>query len=61
VVEGNLGSQERRKRLMMGVVALILGLCTVLAARPMSAVGRLSVFVLFWIAGLGLLQPGFRS
>jgi hypothetical protein len=40
----------------MGVVALTLGLCTALAARPTSAVGRLSVFVLFWIAGLGLFQ-----
>ena len=30
----------------MGVVALILGLCTVLAARPTSAVGHLSVSVL---------------
>jgi len=61
VVEGNLDPKERRKRLMMGVVALILGLCTVLAARPTSAVGHLSVFVLFWIAGLGVLQLGFRS
>lgn len=56
VVEGNLGPRERRKRLIMGVVALTLGLCTALGARPTSAVGRLSVFVLFWIAALGLFQ-----
>jgi hypothetical protein len=56
VVEGNLGPRERRKRLVIGVVALILGLCIALASRPMSAVGYALVFVLFWIAGLGLFQ-----
>jgi hypothetical protein len=53
-VEGNLGPRERRKRLIVGVVALILGLCIALASRPMSAVGY--ALVLFWIAGLGLFQ-----
>jgi hypothetical protein len=55
-VEGNLGPRERRKRLIVGVVALILGLCIALASRPMSVVGYALVFVLFWIAGLGLFQ-----
>ena len=56
VVEGNLGPKERRKRLMMGVVALALGFSTVLAVRPISGGWRLVVFALFWIAGLGLFQ-----
>jgi hypothetical protein len=56
VVEGNLGPRERRKRLIMGLVALILGFGIALAARPGSIAGCFLVFVIFWIAGLGLFQ-----
>jgi hypothetical protein len=54
----NIGERERRKRRVMGFVALAAG---VAAAFLLVALGepralRLVVFAPFWIAGLGLLQ-----
>ena len=54
----NIGPRERRKRRLLGVVALTVGvglafLLVVMAAPRWS---RLVVFVPIWIAGLGLLQ-----
>ena len=54
--EGNLGPTERRKRLTMGLVALVLGSALAFTFRPMSAIGYLSMFVLFCLAGLGIFQ-----
>jgi hypothetical protein len=54
----NIGERERRKRRVMGFVALAVG---VAAAFLLVALGapralRLVVFLPVWIAGLGLLQ-----
>ena len=56
MAEGNLGPRERRKRLIMGVMALALGIGVALLVRPMPVAWRFVVFALFWIAGLGLFQ-----
>jgi len=56
VNEGNLGAKEPRKRLVMGVTALVLGSSMAFTFRPLSVVGYVSICVLFWIAGLGIFQ-----
>ena len=56
VAEGNLGPKERRKRLIMGVIALALGVGVALAARPKPVAWRFVVLAFFWVAGLGLFQ-----
>ena len=54
----NIGPGERRKRRVMGIVALTVGVAFAFvlvvtgAPRPL----RLVVFFPVWIAGLGLLQ-----
>jgi hypothetical protein len=54
--EGNLGRRERSNRLTMGLVALALGWSVAFTFRPLSVVGHLSMFVMFWLAGLGIFQ-----
>ncbi len=56
--EVNIGTRERRKRRVFGIVALTVGvglafLLVVLGAPRWS---RLVVFFPIWMAGLGLLQ-----
>ncbi|HVF55866.1 MAG TPA: hypothetical protein VM934_06925 [Pyrinomonadaceae bacterium] len=54
----NIGAREQRKRRLLGVVALTIGvaaafvLVVMQAPRPLRAV----VFFPIWMAGLGLLQ-----
>ena len=54
----NIGPREQRKRRLLGIVALTVGVATAFllvvydAPRPLRAV----VFFPVWIAGLGLLQ-----
>jgi hypothetical protein len=53
---GNLGPLERRKRFILGIIALA-SACTLVVATAMnSIVVWVLVFILFWIAGLGLFQ-----
>jgi hypothetical protein len=54
----NIGEREQRKRRMMGVVALTVGVAIafVLVATSAPRLLRLVVFFPIWIAGLGLLQ-----
>jgi hypothetical protein len=54
----NIGERERRKRRMMGMVALVVGVAIafVLVATGAPRLLRLVVFFPIWIAGLGLLQ-----
>ena len=55
-VTGNLGRLERRKRLVLGIIGLAAA-CGVVVLTPMSSiVVWVLVFLLFWIAGLGLFQ-----
>ncbi|HEX8072464.1 MAG TPA: hypothetical protein VF546_21130 [Pyrinomonadaceae bacterium] len=55
---GNIGPRERRKRRLLGVVALTVGvgLAFVLVVYGAPRWARLVVFFPVWIAGLGLLQ-----
>ncbi len=54
----NIGERERRKRRVMGFVALSVGVAAafVLVATGAPRALRLVVFLPIWIAGLGLLQ-----
>ncbi len=54
----NLGPRETRKRRLMGIVGLTVGvgLAFVLVVYGAPRWSRLIVFIPIWIAGLGLLQ-----
>jgi len=54
----NIGPRERRKRRVMGIVALTVGVSVafVLVVTGAPRALRLVVFLPVWIAGLGLLQ-----
>lgn len=54
----NIGERERRKRRVMGFVALTVGVAAAFALVAFGAPRalRLVVFAPFWIAGLGFLQ-----
>jgi hypothetical protein len=54
----NIGPRERRKRRLMGVVALTVGVGTafVLVVYGAPRLLRLVIFFPVWMAGLGLLQ-----
>jgi hypothetical protein len=56
--EVNIGERERRKRRLLGMVALTVGVAAafVLVASRAPRPLRLVVFPPVWIAGLGLLQ-----
>ena len=56
MAQGNLGSQERRKRFIMGVTGLILGLGVLVFSEMTSVYPWVFLFVLFWVAGLGIFQ-----
>lgn len=54
----NIGPRERRKRRVMGLVALVVGVgvafCLVVTDAPRWS--RAVIFFPIWMAGLGLLQ-----
>ncbi len=54
----NLGSAGRRLRLVSGLVMLALGVAmgALLVAAGVARGARLALFILFFFAGLGLLQ-----
>ncbi|PYS82791.1 MAG: hypothetical protein DMF67_11430 [Acidobacteria bacterium] len=54
----NIGPRERRKRRLLGVVALTVGVSVafLLVVTGAPRLLRLVVFFPVWIAGLGLLQ-----
>ena len=54
----NIGPREVRKRRLMGIVALTVGvaLCFALVVFEAPRLLRLIVFFPIWIAGLGLFQ-----
>ena len=54
----NIGPREQRKRRLMGVVALTVGvgLSFLLVVYSAPRISRLVVFLPIWIAGLGLMQ-----
>ncbi len=57
-VASNIGRREQRKRRLLGVVALVVGVATdfVMVVYDAPRWWRLAVFPLVWMAGLGLLQ-----
>jgi hypothetical protein len=63
VSASNIGPREQRKRRLLGIVALTVGvamafvLVVMEAPRPLRAV----VFLPIWLAGLGLLQARERT
>lgn len=54
----NIGPREQRKRRLMGVVALTVGvgLAFVLVVSGAPRLTRLFIFFPIWMAGLGLMQ-----
>ena len=54
----NIGPREQRKRRMMGIVALSVGVgaAFILIVYGAPRILRLVIFLPLWIAGLGLLQ-----
>ncbi len=54
----NIGSRERRKRLVMGIVMLALGAVFALVFIKSSSPSwwRLVAFILFWLGALGIFQ-----
>jgi hypothetical protein len=54
----NIGPREQRKRRLMGIVALVVGVCAAFVLVVYSAPrwSRLIVFFPIWMAGLGLMQ-----
>ncbi len=54
----NIGPRERRKRRVLGIVALTVGVSVafVLVVAGVPRPFRLVVFFPIWMAGLGLLQ-----
>ncbi|MDQ3918689.1 MAG: hypothetical protein M3348_09440 [Acidobacteriota bacterium] len=54
----NIGPRERRKRRLLGIVALTVGVSVafVLVVAGAPRLLRLVVFFPIWMAGLGLLQ-----
>ncbi|HEX8351415.1 MAG TPA: hypothetical protein VF611_00720 [Pyrinomonadaceae bacterium] len=56
--EANIGPRERRKRRLLGIVSLTVGVgvAFVLVAFDAPRWSRLVVFFPLWMAGLGLLQ-----
>lgn len=59
----NLGPRERRKRRLMGIVSLTVGvgLAFVLVVYGAPRLSRLVIFFPVWMAGLGLLQSRERT
>jgi hypothetical protein len=56
MTQGNLGFRERRKRFIMGVAGLVLGLGVLVFSEMKSVYLWAFLFVLFWVAGLGIFQ-----
>jgi hypothetical protein len=56
VAEGNISSGERRKRLILGIAAGAAGLGLLFLSPMDSSIWWLTLFLFFWMAGLGLFQ-----
>lgn len=61
--EGNIGANEQRKRRILGIVSLSVGvgLAFVLVIMGAGRAWRLIVFFPIWLAGLGLLQARAKT
>ena len=56
MADGNLGPNERRKRLVFGAVAFAGAGGLAVAGDTTAVYQRIFLFVLFWIAALGFFQ-----
>jgi hypothetical protein len=56
MAQGNLGFRERRKRFIMGLAGLVLGLGVMVFSEMKSVCSWAFMFGLFWVAGLGIFQ-----
>jgi hypothetical protein len=56
MTQGNLGFRERRKRFIMGVTGLVLGLGVLVFSEMKSVYPWAFLFGFFWVAGLGIFQ-----
>lgn len=63
VSASNIGPREQRKRRLLGIVALTVGVATafVLVIFEAPRLSRAVVFFPVWLAGLGLLQARERT
>ncbi len=59
----NIGPRERRKRRLLGIVSLTIGVAVafILVVYNAPRWSRLIVFFPIWLAGLGLLQAQART
>lgn len=59
----NIGPKERRKRLLTGLLALIIafGALALLVASGAHRTWRLALFAPFWLAALGYFQARERT
>jgi hypothetical protein len=59
----NLGPREQRKRRLLGIVSLTIGvgLAFVLVVLGAPRLARLAIFFPIWLAGLGLFQARERT
>ncbi len=59
----NIGPQEVRKRITLGIIAAVVALVSAAALLALGADGfwRAAVFVPAWLAGLGFLQARQRT
>ncbi|MGH7827932.1 MAG: hypothetical protein ACREQ7_22495 [Candidatus Binatia bacterium] len=55
-MDGNIGPTERRKRLILGVFAVIAGFVLAVAGGVGSFCGWALLFMVFWLGALGLFQ-----
>ncbi len=56
MARGNLGPSEQKKRLIFGLAALFLGLGMLAISGMNSVYSWVFLFLLFWVAGLGIFQ-----
>jgi hypothetical protein len=56
MAQGNLGYRGRRKRFIMGVAGLVLGVGLLVFSGMKSTYSWIFLLVLFWLAGLGIFQ-----
>ena len=59
----NLGPKETRRRLVMGIVMLVVGVAAAafFAVAGVDRPWRLVLFLPFWMAGAGLLQARAKT
>ncbi|MET0501526.1 MAG: hypothetical protein ABW172_08415 [Candidatus Binatia bacterium] len=61
MAQGNLGPKERRKRLILGMVGLVMGLGMLMISGMNSIYHWASLLMIFWLAGMGIFQAKAKT